>query len=285
MESIRRHINYDNEGRNGVLIRGVTRGADQKTLLQLLKRQNRYKVGAPGGLTVSQFPVDGGTDEASVEAIADSEILTSLRTDVLRGGYYLIDYRDYRGYEPGDNVVHIFSMGSMTTEAIKASEKLLQKGIYANVIVVTSPDLLLGDLAQADDYAHLRQTLGINADLYLQPTLNGHMQAAELKTVAGRRVPIISVHDGEPGLLDNIGSLVGVRHDSLAVRKHSRCGRPSDVYRYHHIDADSVFEACGRVLAETALEAVQISGRVLGETREATPSQQSWNDLWPHTGK
>ena len=103
----------------------------------------------------------------------------------------------------------------------------------------------------------------------------------ELLTVSGRRVPLVSVHDGEPGLLDNIGSIIGVRHESLAVRKHSKCGRPVDVYRFHNIDSDSIVEACGQVLSETALESVVVPRRVL----EAAPSQPqlngNWKDLWP----
>jgi pyruvate dehydrogenase E1 component len=283
VESLRRHMNFTDEGRTGVYIRCVTRGLDQKLFLQNLKRQKRFKVGAPNILTLSQFPIEGGVDEASLETVSDQEILETVRADVLNGAYYLIDYRGYAGYEPGDNVVHIFSMGSPTSEAIAASEKLLEKGIYANVIVVTSPDLLIGNFAHENDYSHLRETLGINANLYLQPSLNGHMQNPELKTVAGRRIPMVSVHDGEPGLLDNIGSIVGVRHEALAVRKHSRCGRPSDIYRYHHIDADSVAEACGRVLAETALETVQISTRVLDEVAHSDPSPTHVSDLWSHS--
>ena len=74
--------------------------------------------------------------------------------------------------------------------------------------------------------------------------------------MAGRRIPIVSVHDGEPGLLDNAGSIVGVRQEALAVRKHSKCGRPVDVYGYHGIDAQAVIDACDKVLAETAVELV-----------------------------
>lgn len=285
VESIRRHMSGTDEGRNGVLIRGVTRGLDQKLFLQNLKRQQRFKVGQPDSLMLAEYPIEGGTDEASIETMSETEILATVRTDVLNGAYYLIDYRGYKGYEPGDNVVNIFAMGSLVSEAIKASEELLKKGIYANVIVVTCTDLLIGNLAHENGYQHLREGLGINANLYLQPSLNGHMQNPELKTVAGRRIPIVSVHDGEPGLLDNIGSIIGVRHESMAVRKHSRCGRPSDIYRYHHIDGDSVAEACGQVLAETALETVQISTRVLSEVSQSEPAQEGVTDLWPHAGK
>lgn len=280
VDAIRRHLNYDNEGRNGVLIRGVTRGADQKMFMNYLKKQRRFKEGEPTNLILASHPLEGGVDESTVPAIADEQILAAVRSDVLSGAYYLIDYRGYQGYEPGDNVVNIFSMGSPTTESIKASEELLKRGIYANVIVVTCPDLLLGSLARDNDYSYLKQGLGINSTLYVQPALNGHLTGSELKTVAGRRIPIVSVHDGEPGLLDNIGSIVGVRHEALAVYKHSRCGRPVDIYKYHHIDSDSVIEACGKVLSETALETIQVSGRALDEATIPT-ANQTWHELWP----
>jgi pyruvate dehydrogenase E1 component len=159
----------------------------------------------------------------------------------------------------------------------------LQKGIYANVIVVTNPDLLLGNLGHANEYQHLRRGLGITADLHIKDI--NQNQTAEVKTVAGRRIPVVSVHDGEIGLLDNIGSIVGVRQETLAVRKHSRCGRPSDVYRYHHIDADSVTEACGKVLAETALENLVVSNEQWNQLREQPSVAQDWRELWPVAGK
>jgi len=258
-DAIKRMLTYEDQDRSGVIIRGVTRGVDQKMLLNLLKTQRRFKTDqdvllAPQGIEKNA----GGTDESTIEAADEASIMQQLRKDVLAGGYYLIDYRGYAGYDPGDNVVNIISMGSPTTEAVKASRALLERGIYANVIVVTSSDLLLGALAHENDYHHLRQVLGINSDLHLKGI--DANDAGEIRTLAGRRIPIVSVHDGEPGLLDNIGSVVGVRQEALAVRKHSKCGRPSDVYRFHHIDADSVVEACGRVLNETALENVIAQG-------------------------
>lgn len=279
-DSLRRILEWNDEGRNGVIIRGVTRGIDQKMLLQLLKTQRRFKTGLEENslLAPAEMELNGGVNESSITALDDGSILNQLREDVLNGAYYLLDYRGYAGYEPGDNVVHIFSMGSPTTEAIKASQALLKKGIYANVIVVTCPDLLIGNLGHLNDYQHLRQTLGINADLHLKE-VNASDQG-ELRTLAGRRIPIVSVHDGEIGLLDNIGSIVGVRQETLAVRKHSKCGRPSDVYRYHHIDADSVIEACGKVLAETALESAFRPGESATDVN-APPSSGEWRQLWP----
>jgi pyruvate dehydrogenase E1 component len=258
-DAVRRHINYDNEGRSGVLIRGVTRGIDQKEFLKNLRSQSRFKIDPNQLLAHAEFPHGEGADESSIESISDDEILVQIHADTLAGAYYLIDYRNYSGYCPGDNVVHIFAMGSMGTEAITASRELLKKGIYANVIIVTSSDLLIGNLGHENSYAHLRQGLGINDSLYVRSSNETPLSSGEVAAMSAQRVPIVSVHDGEPGLLDNIGSIVGVRHESLAVRKHSKCGRPADVYAYHHIDAGAVIGACEQILEETAATAVKFS--------------------------
>jgi pyruvate dehydrogenase E1 component len=277
-DAARRHVLGDNAGRTGVLIRGVTRGIEQKDFLRNLKKQRRFKLDQSTPLHAENFPMEDAVNESSVDCIEEAQIWEAVRQDVLAGAYYLVDYRGYAGYEPGDNVVHIFAMGSLVTEALKASEELLAKGIYANVIVVTSSDLLLGNLAHENGYQHLKNGLQINADLHLQP--KGSLADFEAATLAGRRVPIVSVHDGEPGLLDNIGSVIGVRHESLAVRKHSKCGRPVDVYAYHHIDSASVLEACGQVLSETALEDVQVSPATLQALKGRSQQRPDWRSLW-----
>lgn len=266
-ESIRRHFADENEGRRGILIRCVTRGMEQKELLRRLRRHPRFRT-SPGDL--------------ESEPLDDETILEAARHDCLSGAYYLVDFRGQPDYEPGVNVVNVFCMGSLATEALEASDHLRTQGIYANVIAVSSPDLLLGHLAAENDFSHLREGLGLDADLHVvprQPVEDG----AELVTLAGRRVPVVSVHDGEPGLLDNIGSVLGVRQEVLAVRKFSKCGRPDQVYRYQHVDADAVVEAVGKVLSQTALEDLVVhrqaaddaERRAGGDGREAR-----WQELW-----
>jgi len=278
-ESMRLHMLNQNQGRSGVLIRNVTRGIEQKDFLNYLKKQARFKADYPGPLHPTGLVLDGSTDESTVTAKSDEEILNSVRTEVLAGAYHLINFEGYAGYELGDNVVNIFAMGSLTTEAIKASEELLKHGVYANVIVVTSPDLLCGILAHENDYSYLKQGIKVNSDLHIRPV--DHLNGAELVTVAGRRVPIVSVHDGEAGLLDNLGSIIGVKQESLAVRKHSKCGRPKDIYEYHHMDYKSVIEACGKVLSETALEEIKLNRNVFEDSELRQKSKQKWSDLWP----
>jgi pyruvate dehydrogenase E1 component len=200
----------------------------------------------------------------------------------LEGGYILKTGYGQEGYEPGDNVVKLFVMGSLVTEALTASEELLQRGIFADIIMVTSPELLLGILGEQDDYFHLRTTLGVSADLHLSASASSSRES--IAGLAGRRVPCVAICDGEAGLLDNVGSVVGVRCRTLAVRKFSKCGRPDEVFRYQDLDPSSIIEACGQVLSETALENLTLDPAVLSQLANGEQKvRANWRDLWPST--
>jgi pyruvate dehydrogenase E1 component len=255
-DTLRRHFTGEYEEREGTLIRCVTKGLVQKDFLERLRRQRRFKADTNAKLTLEA--------EATVAALTDAEILETIRKDALEGGYALIDYRGYEDYTPGDNVVHLFAMGALGTEAIRASDALRAKGIFANVFVVTSPDLLLGNFADANHYQHLREGLGITGDLYLRAGDGGTLQSiADWYAVQGGRVPIVSVHDGEPGLLDNIGSIVGVKQKALAVRKTSKSGTTWDIFHMHHIDAEAIVTSVDEILTETAQEKFRLHASVV----------------------
>jgi pyruvate dehydrogenase E1 component len=277
-ETLRRQQGGTNEQRTGVLLRAVTRGLPQKELLLRLRRHKRFKADGAARLRPAGVALDGAKSEADVPSIADAEILESVRKDVLAGGYYLVDYRGYAGYEPGDNVVHIVSMGALAPEALKASDLLLQKGIYANVILATSPDLLLGNLAHADGYRHLREGLGVTGALFVtRRRQNGHVSyeletRADLVEAAAGRIPVVSAADGEVGLLDNLGAVAGVPHEAIGVRKPSKSGRPSEVYALHHMDPHGIVEACERVMSQSSLEHVVISRALVAEVGGAEPA-------------
>lgn len=262
-ESIRRHYADENEGRKGILIRAVTRGMEQKELLRRLRRHPRFRT---------------HLGDLESEPLGDELILESARFDCLSGAYHLVDFRGQPDYEPGVNVVNMFCMGSLATEALAASDTLRTQGIYANVIAVSSPDLLLGILAAENDFEHLRQGLGLDADLHLSPTAPVDSRA-ELVTLAGRRVPVVSVHDGEAGLLDNIGSVLGVRQETLAVRHFSKCGRPDQVFKYQGIDAASVEAAVHKVLAATATESVVVSRQAFEAAAGFDVENPGWEEL------
>ena len=224
-ESLYRFIKGENQDRTGVLLRAVTRGADQKQFLHYLSQQARFKKSlGDKKLHPKGFPLSSAVDESQIEPLPEEKILSAVRKDVLAGAYHLIDFKNYADYREGDNVVNIFAMGALGREACEASTELLKQGIYANVIIVTSPDLLLGVLAHSNQYAHLKKGLSVSV------------------------APVVSVHDGEPGLLDNIGSLLGRPQECLAVRKHSVCGKPSEIYQYHGLDLSSIMTASVKVL-------------------------------------
>ena len=220
-DAIYRQCTQNNQQRSGVLIRAVTRGVNQKDFLRFLKSQARFKKEKiEKALHPKGFPIQNAIDESVIQTVSEKEIEGVVREEVLKGAYPLIHYKGYQDYKEGENVVNIFAMGALGTEACQASMKLLEKGIYANVIIVTSPDLLLGSLAHQNQYQHLNTGLDV-----------------------GVGIPIVSVHDGEPGLLDNLGSILGQYQEVLAVRKHSMCGRPSDIYTYHGINVDDIVSA------------------------------------------
>ncbi len=239
-DMLKRHFVKDDSDREASLIRCVTKGLVQKELTDRTKTQLRFQ----------------GKEE--------KEILEVIRQETLKGGYVLIDYRGFEDYSPGDNVIELFAMGALVTEAIKASDSLRQKGIYANVYVVTSSDLLLGNFAYHDNYQHLKEGLGISGELYVRPDKGRTLSSeGDWYFVQGSRVPVVSVHDGEPGLLDNIGSIVGVLHKTLAVRKTSKSGTTQEVFHYHGLDAEGIASACEEALAEATLEKFQISKQLI----------------------
>jgi pyruvate dehydrogenase E1 component len=256
-DALKRQMMDGNEGRRGVLIRAVTRAIPQGLLLENVRKHE------------------------SSQGLPDEELLARVRKDCLAGAYYLVDGRGREGYEPGDNVVRIFAMGSVATEALEASRQLAEKGVFADVIAVSSPELLLGILGEKDGYRHLREGLRVDGDLHAVPGPDRAATEAELVSIAGRRVPIVAVCDGEAGLLDNIGSIVGVRQRTLAVRKFSKCGRPDEVYAYQHLDAASIVEACGEALSETALEDLRVPASLLERHASQPSERRNWRELWP----
>lgn len=258
-ETLRRQVVGDNEDRSAVILRGVTRGARQKEFLSRLQAQARC----------------AGSNE--------EEILAATRADVLAGGYWLQRHDGAPDYQPGENVVCLMSMGAPTAEALEASDRLKELGVYADVLVVTCADLLLGRFAARDGYAHLRK-LGLDGAMHLVATAGPALDAADAVLLGARKVPIVAVVDGEPGLLDNAGSILGTRQLTLAVEKFTKSGRPSEIYAYMGFGAEQIARACGRALAESALTEVRLArgaAAALAQDRAPAAPARDWRELWP----
>jgi pyruvate dehydrogenase E1 component len=153
---------------------------------------------------------------------------------VLAGGYRLIDWRGYRGYQPGENVVELFVMGALVPEAIAGGRaaarprRLRQRHrrhLAGPAVRRTRPQ---GRLPPPDADARRRPAPAPAPSR--QGPRGRPLGPGDVIDLAGRRVPIVSVHDGEIGLLDNLGSLVGVPQLAKAVVKFSKSGTPAHIF-------------------------------------------------------
>ncbi len=153
-----------------------------------------------------------------------------LRQQVLGGAYRLLDRSREPGYKPGENVVHIFSSGAMIPEAVEASGAIAREGVYANVINVTSSDLLFRRL---QEWASMAMRGRGNAD-----------SIGDLLSPGERAAPVVTVLDGHPHTLAWIGGFLGARAFPLGVSDFGQSGALQDLYREHGIDVDSIMMAC-----------------------------------------
>jgi pyruvate dehydrogenase E1 component len=150
------------------------------------------------------------------------------RRQVLGGGYWLRDYRSEPDYA-NKTRVHIFATGVMLPEALRASDAVREDEVYANVINVTSPDLLFADWLR---------TRGNGALSYLD----------ELIPSEERSVPAISVIDGHPLTLSWLGGALGCPMIPLGVVSFGESGSIQALYHKHHIDVEAIVEGIARLL-------------------------------------
>jgi pyruvate dehydrogenase E1 component len=147
---------------------------------------------------------------------------------VLGGGYWLRDYRSEPDYA-NKTRVHIFATGVMLPEALRASDAVREDEVYANVINVTSPDLLFADWLR---------TRGNGALSYLD----------ELIPSEERGVPAVSVIDGHPLTLGWLGGALGCPMIPLGVVSFGESGSIQALYHKHHIDVEAIVEGIARLL-------------------------------------
>jgi pyruvate dehydrogenase E1 component len=150
------------------------------------------------------------------------------RRQVLAGGYWVRDYRGEPDYAAKTRV-HIFATGVMLPEALQASDTVREDEVYANVINITSPDLLFTDWLR---------TTNNGAPSYLD----------ELIPAAERGVPAISVIDGHPLTLGWLGGALGCPMVPLGVVSFGESGSIPALYHKHHIDVEAILKGIARLL-------------------------------------
>jgi pyruvate dehydrogenase E1 component len=174
-------------------------------------------LGKPDGssayLRLSTRPVD-----QSLAAVpADPAARERRRRQTVAGAYPL-----RRTQSPA---VTIAVMGALVAEALAAADRLAGLGHPADVLCVTSPDLLFRAL-------RARQGQEDAPSWILDQALP-----------AERATPLVTLVDGHPHTLAFLGTVNNVPVTTLGVSRFGQSGALDDVYRYHHIDTDSVVQA------------------------------------------
>ena len=114
-------------------------------------------------------------------------------------------------------------------DAISASNALAEKGVFANVMVVTSPDLLID-----------------------QET-NKHILQLVTKEEKTRMVPVLSVTDSQPSFLSGISHRLRVTREqpldaTLGVTEFDRSGTDQDVKSLHGISSEAIAATADELL-------------------------------------
>ncbi len=146
-----------------------------------------------------------------------------LRAAVLAGGYRLVDARGAQGWS-AEAAVHLFAVGVTVSAAVEAARRLGERGAFASVFVVTSPDRLYRGLRDPRPYV---ETL-VGAD--------------------EEDVPVVSVLDGHSHALAFLGGALGVPQLALGVDGFGQSGTRPDLYRHYGIDADAIVAAAATLL-------------------------------------
>jgi pyruvate dehydrogenase E1 component len=178
-------------------------------------------------------------DQALLEPALDRLGEATLRGQVLRGGYRLVDRGTEPGYEPGANAVTLVAAGVMVPEAVEASRELALEGIHANVVALTSPRACYGEWRQQVDALVRRGKPDAPAwvrELFPARDLEGE-------------VPVVTVLDGHSHALAWLGTVLGVPHVPLGVDAFGQSGARADLYRHYGIDPGAIARAARLLLA------------------------------------
>jgi pyruvate dehydrogenase E1 component len=183
------------------------------TLLEGLRQCLDRAHGKSTYLRLSTKPVDQSLLEPALLRLGRDE----LRRQMLAGGYAL--------RSAPDAMLNIVTSGVMVPEAIAATDYLESEGVRINLINMVSP-------RRAYDAWHEAQMRSDDAHVL-----------AELIPPGARTAPVLTVHDSSPHALAWIGSVFGQRSRALGVTKFGQSGYRNDLYRYFHIDTDSIVSA------------------------------------------
>jgi pyruvate dehydrogenase E1 component len=175
------------------------------------------RLGKPDGtsayLRLSTRPVD----QSRAAVPTDPAARERRRRQVVAGAYPL--------RRAADAAVTIAAMGAVVPEALTAADRLLQMGIPADVVCVTSPDLLYRAV-------RARQSHDIAETWILDQVFP-----------ADRATPLVTALDGHPHTLTFLATINRVATIGLGVTRFGQTGSLQDVYAHHGLDSDTIVRA------------------------------------------
>ncbi|QCD54224.1 transketolase-like TK C-terminal-containing protein [Streptomyces hawaiiensis] len=175
------------------------------------------QLGKPGGSSAYLRLSTRSVDQALAVVPQDPAAREHRRRQVVAGAYAL--------RKPADPAVTICAMGALLPEALQAAERLSALGHEAEVVCVTSADLLFRAV-------QARAGRDESASWILNAVLP-----------ADRARPMVTVLDGHPHTLAFLAGVNGVPACHLGVTRFGQSGNLQDVYRYHGVDVDSIIAA------------------------------------------
>jgi pyruvate dehydrogenase E1 component len=187
-------------------------------LCEAIKQCCDREHGRSSYLRLSTKPIDQGLMGPALQRLGKDEV----RRQALAGGYAIhsLSPRERAGVR--EPMLHIVTCGVMVPEALQAAAYLEEEGVAVNVIHLTNP-------RRAYDSWHDAQQRGDDAH---------HL--ATLMPEGTRHAPILTVHDAAPHALAWAGSVFGQKSRALGVTKFGQSGLREDLYRYFHMDVESI---------------------------------------------
>jgi pyruvate dehydrogenase E1 component len=175
------------------------------------------RLGKPDGGSTYLRLSTRSVDQSLAGVPADPAARERRRRQTVAGGYML-----RRHAEPS---LTIAAAGAMVPEALAAADRLAELGVGADVVCVTSADLLFRAV-------RARQGLQEGSDWIL-----GQIFPPE------RARPMVTVLDGHPHTLAFLAGINQVPSRTLGVTGFGQSGTLTDVHRHHGIDADGIVGA------------------------------------------
>ena len=166
-------------------------------------------------------------DQSLFNPPQDPKFLELLRKQVIYGAYKQIDRSMEHDYNPKSNVVNIACSGVMVPEAIKASNNLLEEGIFANVINVTGPGPL---------YREFQKSIRAS----ISSRYENSRFLSDVVPEEDRLSPLITLADGHPHSLAWLGGALCSPTFPLGVTEYGQSGNPPELYEEYGIDVQNI---------------------------------------------